>query len=184
MRLNGGGPMTIWDELKLVHLASQSSFSRGLDYYKNKAVVNSERVAEGVFEGKVRGSNQNFYDVTININHPRQSSCMCPFAKGRSVICKHMVALYFTYFPDQAKSIFDEWEAEELEKEKRYLEIEAAYNKSRQEKFEEVSLYVNNLDEEQVRAALISALMEKFDRDYEDENEYFDDDEDYYDFYY
>lgn len=183
MRLNGGGHMTIWEELKLVHLASQSSFSRGLDYYKNKAVVNSERVDEGVFVGKVRGSNQKYYDVTINIDHPRQSTCTCPFAKGRRVICKHMVALYFTYFPDQAKSIFEAWEAEELEKERRYQEIEAAYNKSRQEKFEEVSLYVNNLDEDQLRAELISALMERFDRNYEDENDYFDD-EDYYDFYY
>lgn len=184
MKLNGGRHMTIWEELKLVHLASQSSFSKGLAYYKYKAVVNSERVAEGVFEGKVRGSNQKYYDVRINIDHPRQSTCTCPFAKGRRVICKHMVALYFTHYPDQAKSIFEAWEAEELEKERRYQEIEAAYNQSRQEKFEEVSLYVNNLDEDQLRAELISALMERFDRNYEDENDYFDDDEDYYDFYY
>lgn len=175
--------MTIWEEMKLVHLASQASFIKGLDYFENKAVVSIKRVDDGVFEGKVRGSNQQYYDVTINVNHPRQSTCVCPFAKGRRVICKHMVALYFTQFPDQAKSIFEAWEAEELEQEKRYLEIEATYKKKRQEKFEEISLYVNNLDEDQVRAELISALMEKFERNYVDESEYFDD-EDYDDFYF
>ncbi|NMB97839.1 MAG: hypothetical protein GYA02_14710 [Clostridiaceae bacterium] len=39
----------------------------------------------------------------INIVHPRKSKCNCPHADGRRVICKHMIALYFTVFPKEAK---------------------------------------------------------------------------------
>ena len=90
--------MSIWDELKLVHLASNASFNRGLGYYQGKAVLNGEESGNGVYKGQVSGSQDNIYDVVININHPRKSVCTCPFAAGRQVICKHMVALYFFFF--------------------------------------------------------------------------------------
>jgi len=32
------------------------------------------------FKGKVEGSDDQIYDIDININHPRKSHCNCPFA--------------------------------------------------------------------------------------------------------
>ena len=107
--------MSIWDDIKLVHLASNASFNRGLGYYKSKAVLNGEKIGDGVYQGKVSGSQDNIYDVVIDIDHPRKSTCTCPFAAGRRVICKHMVALYFFHFSEQAKAVLAEWEEERLE---------------------------------------------------------------------
>ena len=41
----------------------------------------------------------------------------CPHADGRRVICKHMIALYFTVFPKEAKNFITE--AQEYEKKKK-----------------------------------------------------------------
>ncbi|UPQ85942.1 SWIM zinc finger domain-containing protein [Ignavigranum ruoffiae] len=165
--------MSIWEELKLVHLASSGSFYRGISYYENKTVVNGTFSGDGVYEGEVKGSQGNVYKVLIDINHPRKSTCTCPFAKGRRVVCKHMVALYFFYFPKQADAVIAEWEAEERAKEEAYNEWQVEYQKERQKEIEEITAYVNSLSVEQVREKLIEALLEEFDREYPDDD-YFD----------
>lgn len=57
--------------------------------------------------GKVRGSNDAAYDVTIDTAHPKKSVCNCPFAEGRRVICKHMVALNLGIFPEKEQQMMD-----------------------------------------------------------------------------
>ena len=52
------------------------------------------------------------YHVTINREHPRSSTCDCPYAKGRKVVCKHMIALLFTAEPkiyEDYKRECEEW---------------------------------------------------------------------------
>lgn len=164
--------MSIWEELKLVHVASSESFYRGISYYQNKAVVNGAYSGSSVYEGEVKGSQGNVYKVSIDINHPRKSTCTCPFAKGRRVVCKHMVALYFFHFPKQADAVIAEWEAEELAKEEAYNEWEDEYQKERQKEMEKITAYVNSLSIEQVREKLRKALLKEFDREYPD---YYDD---------
>ena len=154
---------------------------RGLSYYQSKAILSGEKCGDDVYKGQFSGSQENIYEVTIDINHPRKSICTCPFAKGRRVVCKHMVALYLFHFPSQADAIVAEWEEEEREREERYLEWEADYTMFRQEKAEEVIAYVKNLSDDQVREKLIEILLKEFDRDYPDyDDEY--DYEDEYDF--
>ncbi len=54
--------------------------------------------------------------VHIDKNHPRKSTCNCPFADVRRVVCKHMIALYFTAEPKAAVDFVKEveqWETEE-----------------------------------------------------------------------
>lgn len=109
--------MSIWDELKLVHLASRRSFERGIRYYLQKKVLSNGVLAEAAFKGEVSGSNSEVYQVEIYIHQPRKSTCTCPFAAGRQVVCKHMVALYFQQFPEQAQAVIDYWEQEERENE-------------------------------------------------------------------
>lgn len=172
--------MTIWNEMKLVHLASGSSFGKGMTYYQNKSVLSSEEIKSGIYKGQVRGSHGKVYDVHIDINHPRKSSCSCPFASARRVICKHMVALYFSYFPQHADAVLAEWEAEEREAEERYEKWDAEYTSARQQELEEITAYVRNLSDEQVREALIAALLTEFDRDYPDYEDDFDEGDYYY----
>ncbi|CAM4185408.1 hypothetical protein AT575_04865 [Streptococcus penaeicida] len=173
--------MSIWEELKLVHLASRASFYRGILYYQNKSVVNEVCSGSGVYEGEVNGSQDNVYNVLIDINHPRKSTCTCPFSKGRRVICKHMVALYFSQFPKQADAIIAEWEEEERAHEESYNEWADEYQKERLKEIEEITAFVNSLSVEQVRKKLIDALLKEFDSEYPD-YDYFDDyySDDYY----
>ena len=42
-----------------------------------------KKIGDGVYQGKVSGSQDNIYDVVIDIDHPRKSTCTCPFAAGR-----------------------------------------------------------------------------------------------------
>ncbi len=60
----------------------------------------------------------------IDIEHPRKSKCNCPHADGKRIICKHMISLYFSVFPKEAKKYHDEVIAYEIEEEKRQEELE------------------------------------------------------------
>ncbi len=102
--------------MKVVNLASRESAWRGYEYYKDGNIRSYKEIEEGVFQGKVRGSNNAVYNVTVNINRPRNSSCDCPFAKsGTRIICKHQVALYFTAFPDDATEYKKQVDKEQAE---------------------------------------------------------------------
>ncbi len=103
--------------MSIVSLASYNSQSRGYNYYEEKKVLKSEQLTEAIYHGVVSGSSGEQYDVTIDVVHPRKSTCTCPHAAGRRVICKHMVALFFTIFPKEAENYLREIEesAEEAE---------------------------------------------------------------------
>ena len=134
----------------LYECASGRSVWRGYYYFKDKGkhVLTCERVSEDVYRGKVQGTAKKPYDVLIDIRHPRKSTCSCPFAKGRRVVCKHMIALYFTVYPSEADRLSEQEEYEreiELQKEK---------------EAERIKKYVNSLSKEQLRAELLYALYE------------------------
>ena len=48
------------------------------------------------------------YHVTVNPERPRNSTCDCPFAKGRHVVCKHIVALFIEAEPKQLDKLYEE----------------------------------------------------------------------------
>ncbi|SDI72680.1 SWIM zinc finger family protein [Dolosicoccus paucivorans] len=185
--------MSIWEELKVVHLASSASFYRGMTYHQNKAVITGTDRGDGMYEGEVKSSLDNVYQVVIDIHHPRKSPCTCPFAKGRRVICKHMVALYFFNFPEQAEAILAEWEAEERAEKEAYNSWKTEYQKQQQMEIEITTTYVNSLSVQQVRQKLIDALVQEFDRkyppyydnsyEYDYDNDYDYEDDDYEDDY-
>ena len=75
------------------------------------------------------------------------------FAAGRRVICKHMIALYFTAEPtvvDEFLKKVEEWEKEEEEEERQH--------------FEELREYVNSLSKVELQEQLYNALVELEDR--------------------
>lgn len=101
----------------ILSLASGNSAWRGYEYLKNGKVIQTEYVSDEEFSGKVSGSGNKVYDVKINTEHPRKSECNCPHAKGKRIICKHQVALFFAVFPYEAEKYYREtveyWEQEE-----------------------------------------------------------------------
>ena len=133
----------------LIDLASSNSLWRGIDYYQSKNVKKIKKISDDEYNSIVSGTEE--YNVHIDINHPRKSTCTCPFAAGRRVICKHMVATFFTIYPEEAERIIKE--------EQEYEEVE---ERLFEEHLEEVKEYVNGLTDDEVRAALIDKLMDEW----------------------
>ncbi len=139
----------------LTEMASGNSLWRGFEYYEKEKVLSWKKDGDFAYSGSVAGSGTEPYTVYIDTEHPRKSHCNCPHADGRRVICKHMIALYFTAEPEAAKEFLrkvEEWEAEEEEEEQRH--------------YEELVEYVNGLSEGELRAKLLDALLELDERRY------------------
>ena len=100
-------------------VASGQSVSRGYDYFLEKKVKYIEQMDETVIYGKISGSNGEIYHATVDVAHPRKSKCDCPHASGRRIVCKHMVAVYFTALPGEADKYVRELEAYWEEEEQR-----------------------------------------------------------------
>ena len=133
----------------LIELASRNSVWRGMDYYEAKRVLTWVKSGQYIYDGIVSGSEGKVYHVHIDMEHPRKSVCDCAFAKDRRVICKHMIALYFTAKPEAVQSFkkqIEEWEAEEEERERQY--------------YEELEKYVKSLSKKELQEELFHALTE------------------------
>lgn len=133
----------------LIELASRNSVWRGMDYYEAKRVLTWVKSGQYIYDGIVSGSEGKVYHVHIDTEHPRKSVCDCAFAKDRRVICKHMIALYFTAKPEAVQSFkkqIEEWEAEEEERERQY--------------YEELEKYVKSLSKKELQEELFHALAE------------------------
>ena len=135
--------------MALIDLASSNSLWRGIDYFESNKVKEVEKINDNEYKSIVSGSSD--YNVFISLNHPRKSTCSCPFAEGRRVICKHMVATYFKIYPEEAKRLIDEQVAYEMEEEQLY-----------EEQYNEVKEYVNSLTEEEAKAMLIERLIDEW----------------------
>ena len=138
--------------MALIDLASSNSLWRGIDYFESNKVKEIEKINDNEYKSIVSGSSD--YNVFINSNHPRKSTCSCPFAEGRRVICKHMVATYFKIYPEEAKRLIDEQVAYEMEEEQLY-----------EEHCNEVKEYVASLTEEEAKTMLIERLIDEWNDD-------------------
>lgn len=74
---------------------------------------------------------------------------------GRRVICKHMVALYLTVFPEKAEEIREYQEEEESYYEEEEKERDSYLEIIR----EDITNYVNKLSEKEVRQLLINRMV-------------------------
>ncbi|MBQ3519252.1 MAG: SWIM zinc finger family protein [Clostridia bacterium] len=94
--------------MSILTKASWKSRSRGYDYYIKNKVLSCKEISNIEYEGTVQGSAEEPYKVRINLEKTMSSSCNCPFANGRK-ICKHMVAVFFCVFPDEAQKYESEY---------------------------------------------------------------------------
>lgn len=90
----------------IISSASGSSCWRGPDYYKLNKVKNIKQINECEYESKVCGTDE--YDVYLNLKKPRTSKCNCPLANGKMIICKYIVATYFSVVSGSAKEFEEE----------------------------------------------------------------------------
>ncbi len=148
--------------MSILSVASGQSVYRGYEYAQAKKVLYMEQVGEGVIQGEVSGSYGSNYDVIVDVNHPRKSQCNCPHAAGKRIVCKHMVAVYFTAFPAEAKKYIEELESYWEEEEQR-----------QQEQEDRLIAYVRKMKKSDLQEALLQVLYEgpewqyeRFIRDY------------------
>lgn len=146
--------------MKFLQLSSNKSFWRGIEYHHEKRVLEWKQIDEIHYSGKVKGSDDHVYDVTIDISRPRRSKCNCPFAEGRYVVCKHMIALYLAIFPEKEKEWMDYIEEQNTV----YEDERTSYM---DELKEDITRYVNNLSEQEVREMLINRIFVDMLDDYE-----------------
>lgn len=132
-----------------INIASNTSRWRGYEYFNEKKVISFNNALDNEISGKVLGSNEEIYDVTINLKHPKKSKCNCPFADGRLVICKHMVALYFSAFEGTAKKFYEKV----LEHEREEEEFEEIVN-------DKVIKYVKKLKKEELQNLFFEILYD------------------------
>ena len=129
--------------------ASLQSQFRGYDYFKNDKVVSFKQIDNSIYHGKIKGNNQ-VYDVTIDVLHPKKNSrCNCPHAEGTKIICKHMVALYFAIFPLKAKQFMDEIDKHNREVEEYEHELEMKMRK-----------YIKSMSKKELEEALLECLYQ------------------------
>lgn len=128
--------------------ASANSIWRGYDYFKEKRVLEVNQISKDMYSASVAGSDSSVYSVTFDIKHPRRSTCNCPHANGRRVICKHIVAAYFTQFPEEAKKLYEDSIKYEKEEMKRQQIIR-----------ERVVRYINSLEKSDLQRELSDLLF-------------------------
>lgn len=114
--------------MSILSSSSMESRWRGYEYFKGKKVLKLQRLGDTRFQASVSGREKEPYTVLIDLEHLRQSSCTCPHAAGRRVICKHMVAAFFAAFPEEAEKYYaevqkaeEEWENYQEELRKKYV---------------------------------------------------------------
>ena len=138
--------------MKLLNLASYNSFWRGIDYHHENRIISWKELEDDYYQGKVKGSDGAVYDVTIDTAHPRKSVCNCPFAEGRRVICKHMVALDLGIFPEKEQQMMDY-----IDEQNQMYERE--YEQKMQEREKEIREYVMQLSKAELREKLIQRMI-------------------------
>ena len=130
----------------IISLASGNSCWRGLDYYKNKKVIKLSKINEGEYESIVKGTNN--YNVYLDIEHPRKSTCDCPLANGKRIICKHIVATYFSVVPGSAKEFEDEQNR-----------LQEEYEEYQENEYKNVVKFINKMSKKE----LVEELIHVFD---------------------
>ena len=91
--------------MSFIDKASDRIVQRGFFYYEDKNVLSFTQINDNEYEGYVQGSDNEPYHVVLNLNNAYYSKCTCPYAQENH-ICKHMVALYFSIFEEEAEEYY------------------------------------------------------------------------------
>ena len=126
----------------IINSASGESCWRGLDYYKSNKIININKINNNEYTSIALGSKN--YNVYLNIEHPRKSTCNCPLANGKRIICKHIVATYFSVVPNSAKDFEEEQE-----------KLQQDYEEYRENQYKNAINYLHNMSKKELIDELI-----------------------------
>ncbi len=132
----------------ILDIASGNSIWRGYYYFEENKVLSFEKINDRLYKGIVSGSSDETYEVTLDIPHPKRSTCTCPHAEGTRRICKHKIALYFTIFPDEAERLLAQAQAYEEEKEQQQVQTQ-----------KDLVSYIHKLKKAQAQELLLELLL-------------------------
>lgn len=146
----------------LLECAKKITVWRGMNYYFEEKVINLKRNLNDVFTADVLGSSNVPYSVKIDLRHPWKSTCNCPYAAGKRIVCKHMAATYFAAYPVE----IDVYQY-------KYLRPDSFDDLSEEELSDKVYEFVEQMSRNELIKALLDqicysdkCMMEKFLRDY------------------
>ena len=135
--------------MAVIDLASSKSVWRGLEYYQQNKVLSCDDNGDGTYEGIVAGSGKDKYKVHLDMTHPRKSTCNCPFADGKMIICKHIVAVSFYVDSSEIDRFKNEKTVYGSEEEERRAKRYASYMS-----------FAKGMSKEQLREAYVEAMIE------------------------
>jgi uncharacterized Zn finger protein len=130
----------------IISCASGASCWRGLDYYKLKKIKNIKKISDTEYSSIVSGTED--YSVYLNLEKVRKSTCNCPLANGKRIICKHIVATYFAVVPGSAKDFEEEQD-----------KLQEEYEEYQKELYNKTISYINKMSKND----LIEELIHVFD---------------------
>ncbi|WP_325285894.1 SWIM zinc finger family protein [Dysosmobacter sp.] len=87
------------------------------------------------------------YSVTIDLEHLRRSSCTCPHAAGKRTVCKHMVAVFFAAYPEEAEKYFAD-----------VGKLEEKWRRHQEELSNKLIRYVHSLKKQEAQELLLQLL--------------------------
>lgn len=126
----------------IISSASGSSCWRGLDYYKNKKIKNIKPISDIEYTSIVCGTKE--YNVYLNLEKPRKSTCDCPLANGKRIICKHIVATFFSVVPGSAEGFEDEQNR-----------LQEEYEQYQENEYENAIKFINKMSKKELVEELI-----------------------------
>ena len=133
--------------MSLLSASSEQSRRRGYEYFKAKKVSCLEKTGDDRYHAFVAGTEKEPYELTIDLKHVRQSSCTCPHAAGRRIICKHMIAVFFTAFPQEAQAYYEN-----------ILKAEEEWEEYQEELNDKLDRYVRGLKKQELQYLLLELL--------------------------
>lgn len=136
---------------KLFHISTQ--FVR----CKECKIRFCDKITDTEFVGACSGSNGEEYEIYIDTEHPKRSTCTCPHAEGTRRCCKHKIALFFTAFPDEAEQYYNELVAYEEEEERYEEEMEL-----------KVDSYIESLKKDELKQIVYELLYNGPDWQYDE----------------
>lgn len=133
--------------MSLLSSSSMESRWRGYEYFRAERVQKLEDLGDMRFKALVSGSRTEPYTVVIDLEHIRQSSCTCPHAAGRRVICKHMIATFFAAFPEEAEEYYAD-----------VLKAEEEWETYQEELVDKLVKYIRSLKKKEAQDKLLEVL--------------------------
>ena len=148
--------------MEILYMCNATTNIRGYYYYKKGFVKELKKLDENIYSSVVSGTYD--YNVILNLKNLRKCSCSCPH---KVKICKHVMATYYTVFPEEAKQYEEGLKLVIKRCNEHRQRKDEQYNEVHKKAVE----YVNSLTVDELKKELVNFIVN---RDYYDEYDPYD----------